>query len=433
MIHRLAAFLGCLFFLHFAAVESHSAEGKIDFNLQIRPLLSDRCWKCHGPDEKARRAKLRLDTPDGAHGKTKSGMIIAPGKPEQSELYRRIISSDPDEKMPPPDSNLSLTPAEIHLLTEWIKQGAEWERHWAFVPPKAVRPPEVKEKNWALNDIDRFILARLEKEGLTPAPQATREQWLRRVTFDLTGLPPTLSELDAFLADKSDSAQAKIVDRLLNSKEYGERMAVDWLDLARYSDTHGYQADRYRAMWPWRDWVIKAFNENLPYDQFGTWQLAGDLLPHPSQEQVLATAFNRLHMQTEEGGSVEEEFRTAYVVDRVDTMGTTFLAMTFECSRCHDHKFDPIKQKEFYQLFSFFNNIDESGQTSYFTDSMPVPTLLLSTPGQDQQLDALKSRIEESEAAASGFRKQTRGAFEEWLESRPKAPEIKGMIASIAF
>jgi hypothetical protein len=239
--------------------------------------------------------------------------------------------------------------------------------------------------------------------------------------------------LEAFLADESDSAQAKVVDRLLNSKEYGERMAVDWLDLARYSDTHGYQADRYRAMWPWRDWVIKAFNENLPYNQFGTWQLAGDLLPHPSQEQILATAFNRLHMQTEEGGSVEEEFRTAYVVDRVDTMGTTFLAMTFECSRCHDHKFDPIKQKEFYQLFSFFNNIDESGQTSYFTDSMPVPTLLLSTPGQDQQLDALKSRIKESEAAASGFRKQTRGAFEEWLESRPKAPEIKGMIASIAF
>jgi hypothetical protein len=406
----------------------------VDFNLQIRPLLSDRCWKCHGPDEKSRKAKLRLDTKEGALGKAKEGgFVIKPSAPTESEVYRRITSTDPDEQMPPPDSHLSLKKSEIELIRRWIERGAEWEKHWAFVSPKKVTPPETKNRSWPKTEIDKFILARLEKESLTPAPEAIREKLIRRLSFDLTGLPPTLKEIDDFLADHSENAYEKVVDRLLSSKNYGERMAIDWLDLARYSDTHGYQADRYRPLWPWRDWVIKAFNENMPYDQFVTGQLAGDLLPKPSKEQILATAFNRHHMQTEEGGSVEEEFRVAYVVDRVDTMGTAFLAMTFECSRCHDHKFDPIKQKEFYQLFSFFNNIDESGQTSYFTDSMPVPTLLLSSDDQDKQLASLKKQIREKEAQGESLRANARPAFDEWLRDRPKQPLLGGLVASYSF
>ena len=406
---------------------------QIDFNSHIRPLLSDRCWKCHGPDENTRKAKLRLDTPDGAISTKGETHIIKPGDPAASELFRRITAADPEEQMPPPDSNLSLSPAEVDLIRRWIEQGAQWEKHWAFTPPQKAAPPTPRDSSRVLNDIDRFIFARLEKEELTPAPEASREQLIRRLTFDLTGLPPTLQEIDAFLNDTSAEAYEKVVDRLLASPAYGERMTTDWLDLARYSDTHGYQADRYRPMWPWRDWVISAFNHNMPYDQFITWQLAGDLLPNPTREQILATAFNRHHMQTEEGGSVEEEFRVSYVVDRVNTMGTAFMALTLDCSRCHDHKFDPISQKEFYQLYSFFNNIDESGQTSHFTDSMPVPTLLLSTPEQDSQLTELKRAIAEKEAQFPALRENALPAFEEWLAQRPTEPTLPDLIASFSF
>ena len=406
----LVAFASCL------PARAADATQKIDFNSQIRPLLSDRCWTCHGPDENTRKAKLRLDTKDGAISSKNGEHIINPGDPASSAVFQRITSTDPDEKMPPPDSNLSLSAGEIELIRRWIEQGANWETHWAFTPPREVQPPRMETKR-AGNDIDRFILARLEKEGLAPAPEATSEKLIRRVTFDLTGLPPTPEEIDAFLKDTSAGAYEKVVDRLLNSPAYGERMAIDWLDLARYSDTHGYQADRYRPMWPWRDWVIQAFNENMPYDQFITWQLAGDLLPNPTKEQILATAFNRHHMQTEEGGSVAEEFRVSYVVDRVNTMGTAFMALTLECSRCHDHKYDPISQKEFYQLYSFFNNIDESGQTSHFTDSMPVPTLLLSTAEQDRQLATLRGQIREKESQLPALRENARPAFEEWLQN----------------
>lgn len=414
-------------------VNSIFAAGKVQFNQQIRPLLSDRCYACHGPDEKNRKAKLRLDVKEGALGKSDENWIIKAGSPDESELFRRISSSDPDEKMPPPDSNLVLTPSEIGTIREWIAQGAEWQGHWAFIPPAEVNPPKVQKAGAESSEIDRFILARLQQEGLQPAPPAEKANLLRRVTFDLTGLPPTLEELDDFLADDSENAYEKVVDRLLASQAYGERMTTDWLDLARYSDTHGYQADRYRAMWPWRDWVIKAFNNNMPYDQFATEQLAGDLLPNPTKEQILATAFNRHHMQTEEGGSVEEEFRVSYVVDRVDTMGTAFLGLTFECSRCHDHKFDPISQKEFYQLFAFFNNIDESGQTSYFTDSMPVPTLLLSSDSQDRDLAALKKQISEKEQQLPSLKANLRPAFDQWLKSKPKEPAISGLIGSFDF
>jgi hypothetical protein len=261
--------------------------------------------------------------------------------------------------MPPPKANRKLKPAEIEILKRWVAQGAKWGQHWAFKPVGSEPPPA--EKPAGGNEIDAFVLARLREEGLALSPEADKERLLRRVTLDLTGLPPTPAETQAFLTDASPEAYEKVVDRLLASPRYGERMATDWLDVARYADTHGYQMDRPREMWPWRDWVIKAFNEGMPYDRFVTWQLAGDLLPNATKEERLATAFNRLHNQNEEGGIVEEEYRVAYVVDRVDTFGTAFLGLTLECSRCHDHKFDPITQRDFYSLFSFFQNIDEAG------------------------------------------------------------------------
>ncbi len=302
------------------------------------------------------------------------------------------------------------------------------------MPPARAATPKPATRGWARNAVDALVLARLEKEGLKPSPEAKRETLLRRVTLDLTGLPPTPAEMDAFLADQSPDAYEKVVDRLLASPRYGERMASDWLDLARYADTHGYQMDRYRATWPWRDWVIKAFNENLPYDDFLTWQLAGDLLPNPTKEQRLATAFNRHHMQNEEGGIVEEEFRIAYVADRVNTMGTAFLGLTFECARCHDHKYDPITQKDFYSLFAFFQNIDESGQTTYFTDAVPVPTLLLSDDATDAKLAAAKARIAEAEARLAGVRDAADADFEKWLAARPaEPPALAGTVGRFTF
>src|SRR5688572_16073252 len=431
MIRRFSRLLPALFC---ALLCSRAApQETISFNLQVRPILSDRCWACHGPDENKRKAKLRLDTKEGVLASKDDRFIVKPGDPNASEVYKRLISSDPDQKMPPADSHLSVSDDEIATIKRWIEQGASWEKHWAYVPVRPISPPQVKDASFVRNDIDRFILARLEKEGLKPAPEAPKERLLRRITFDLTGLPPTPAEIDSFLADSSTNAFEKVVDRLLASESFGERIAVDWLDLARYSDTHGYQADRYRAMWPWRDWVIKAFNQNMPYDQFATWQLAGDLLPNATKEQILATAFNRHHMQTEEGGSVEEEFRVTYVVDRVNTMGTAFLAQTFECSRCHDHKYDPISQKDFYSLYSFFNNIDESGQTSHFTDAMPVRTLLMTDNATDQRLAEFKKEIREKESKTDGLRKNARGAFEAWLKEAPAEATVRGTVADISF
>ncbi len=382
----------------------------VEFARDILPILSDKCFKCHGPDEHARKADLRLDTKEDLY-RTKDGVtVVAPGDLKRSDLIVRILSDDSDEVMPSPKSNLTLNDEQKTLLQRWVKEGAKWGRHWAFEP---MRRPEVPASNYA-NPIDAFIARRLAEENLTLSPPASKERWLRRVSLDLTGLPPTLAEIDAYLGDDSPGADEKVVDRLLASPRYGERMATDWLDLARFADTHGYQMDRYRAMWPYRDWVIQAFNKNLPFDQFTTWQLAGDLLPDATKEQRLATAFNRLHSQNEEGGIVEEEFRVAYVVDRVNTFGTAFLALTFECARCHDHKYDPISQRDTYSLFAFFQNIDESGQTTYFTDSMPVPTLLLSNEEEDKQLARLNSTIAEKERALEAAQKSARAAFAEW-------------------
>jgi hypothetical protein len=415
-----------------AAISGFAAD-QINFSRDILPILSDNCYQCHGPDEQARKAKLRFDTKEGAFRVKEGKAVIVPGKSAESELIRRITSSDPEEVMPPPKSNRKLSSKQIELLRSWVEQGAAWSQHWAFEKPLRPKLPLTKNKAWAHNEIDAFVLARLEKEGLKPAPVANKETLIRRLTFDLNGLPPTPKELDAFLADKSPEACEKLVDRLLASPRYGERMAADWLDVARYADTHGYQMDRYRAMWPYRDWVIKAFNDNLKFDQFILWQLAGDLLPNATKEQRLATAFNRLHMQNEEGGIVEEEYRVAYVVDRVDTMGTAFLGLTFECCRCHDHKFDPITQRDFYSMFAFFQNIDESGQTSYFTGSMPVPTLLLSDDSTDAKLEKLNQAISEKERQLPVLRERAQATFEQWLVSKSNAPAPAGLIGSFTF
>lgn len=371
---------------------------RVDFNFQIRPLLSDRCFRCHGPDAGSRKAKLRLDTNEGLLKELDDDWaVVKPGDPARSELVRRIFTDNEDDLMPPLDSHLKLTAAEKELLKRWVSEGAEYKSHWAFLPVEKVVPPQPRDSQWAQNPVDLFVLSRFEKENLSPAAQASHEILIRRLALNLTGLPPTVAEIDAFLEDLSPDAYEKVVMRYLDSPAYGERMALDWLDLARYADTYGYQADVERDMSPYRDWVIKAFNENLPYDQFLTWQLAGDLLPKPTREQRIATAFNRLHRQTNEGGSVEEEFRTEYAIDRVNTVGMSMLGLTMECARCHDHKFDPIKQTEYFSLLAFFNSIDESGLYSHFTRATPTPTLLLWPEGKEQEHAELKAKIAAAE------------------------------------
>jgi hypothetical protein len=397
---------------------------KLDYNFHIRPILADRCFVCHGPDKGTRKADLRLDKRDAA---IDQAGVIVPGKPDESELIRRITTSDADERMPARESKLSLTPDEIALLTRWVKEGAEYKEHWSFLPlPKSVEPPPVKNDAWPANPIDRFILARLEREALEPSPAPSKEDWLRRVTFDLTGLPPTIADIDAFVADSSPHAHEKVVDRLLASPHYGERMATEWLDAARYADSFGYQADGDMHVWPWRDWVVEAFNDNLPYDRFLTWQIAGDLLPDATRRQRLATAFSRLNRMTNEGGSIAEEFRQEYVSDRVHTLGTAILGLTLECTRCHDHKYDPLTQRDYYSLGAFFNSIDEWG-TYDNSNFRPTPTLLLTTPEQETKLAEHRRRLRDLEDRVRELRESREGEFRRWLEQNPK-PETPGLI-----
>ena len=406
---------------------------QVDFNRDIRPLLSDRCFACHGPDAKVRKANLRLYMREELFKKRGDLHIVVPGAPEQSELYRRITATDPAEQMPRPDFKRSLSEAEIALIEQWIEEGAEYKTHWAFDPIKDVPVPTVKNSSWPKDPLDHFVLARLESDEIGVAPEASREKLIRRLSFDLTGLPPTIEEIDAFLADETPQAYENLVDRLLASPRFGERMATDWLDLARFADTYGYQSDVHRDMWQWRDWVIKAFNDNLPYDQFITWQLAGDLLPNPTREQRIATAFNRHHRQTNEGGSVEEEYRVEYVADRTHTAGTAFLGLTVECARCHDHKYDPISQKDYYSLFAFFNSIDESGLYSHFTNAVPTPTLLLSDTPTKESVAALKQKVSEAEHKLAQWVVERRDAFNEWRQNPPTTLEIGGKIGDFSF
>ena len=336
----------------------------VSYNFDIRPILSDKCLACHGPDANKREAGLRLDDPQSAYqalGEHPEAHALVPGKPQLSEVYRRITTSDSSLRMPPKASNLSLTEREIALIEKWIKQGAKYEKHWAFVVPQKAPLPKVRQRDWPRNALDYFVLEKQEQNGLSPNPEADKERLLKRLCFDLTGLPPTVAQMEAFLADNRPDAYERLVDQLLKSPAYGEKMAVFWLDLARYADSHGYQDDGYRTQWPWRDWVIHAYNTNLSYKDFVTWQLAGDLMPNATKEQLLATGFNRNHKITEEGGVIPEEYRVSYVADRTDLLGKGLLGMTIECARCHDHKYDPIAQKDYFSLFAFFNSVKEKG------------------------------------------------------------------------
>ena len=374
-----------------SAPPPQAAAKPVDFNRDIRPILSDTCFKCHGPDEHARMANLRLDETEGLFVDRGGYRIIVPGHSAQSKLYQKISSKDDSFRMPPIYSGRTLTPKQIELFKEWIDQGAKWDTLWSLVPPKRPPVPEVKDKTWARNPIDNFVLARLESEGLKSSPEADRATLLRRVYFDLTGLPPTPAEIDAFLADHSPDAYEKRVDQLLASPHYGERMAMPWLDVARYADTHGYHIDSLRDMWVWRDWVIKAFNQNMPFDEFVLDQVAGDLLPNATDDEKVASGFNRNHMITLEGGAIPEEYHVEYVVDRVSTTSTAFLGLTMGCARCHDHKFDPITQKDFYRFFAFFNTVPERGLDGF--EGNAVPVLPMPSHAQQQQLEEVKTQI----------------------------------------
>jgi mono/diheme cytochrome c family protein len=368
----------------------------IEFNRDIRPLLSDNCFQCHGPDKARRKANLRLDIESGGAFEKRTGSrVITPGNPHESELLRRISAADQHERMPPVKTGRKLTAAQIELVRRWIEQGAKWQEHWSLLPPVRRPPPWVKNAGWPRNPIDAFVLSRLERAGLAPAPEADKTTLIRRVTLDLAGLPPTIGEVDAFLADPADDAYEKVVDRLLQSHRYGERMATRWLDAARYADTNGYQNDGERFMWRWRDWVIDAYNRNLPFDQFTIEQLAGDLLPNPTLEQRIATGFNRNHRGNAEGGIIPEEYAVEYVVDRVETTATVWLGLTMGCARCHDHKYDPIRQREFYQVFAFFNNVPENGRAIKFGNSPPM--IKAPTREQQTQLAKLEQRLAQAE------------------------------------
>ncbi len=376
---------------------------KISFDRQIRPILSENCFACHGPDDKTRKAKFRLDTKAGAFAPLRSGdSAIVPGKAAESELIRRITQTEPSERMPPPKSGKQLTAAQIDLLRRWIDQGAAWSEHWAFVPPQRPPLPRITHSAGARNGIDYFIRARLEREGMKPAAEADRTTLIRRVTLDLTGLPPTPAEVDAFLNDADPAAYEKVVDRLLASPHFGERMALDWLDAARFADTHGYHIDAGRDMTRWRDWVIRAFNRNMPFDQFTIEQLAGDLLPQATLEQKIASGFNRNHMINFEGGAIPEEYHTAYIVDRVNTTGMVWLGLTINCAQCHDHKYDPITQKDYYQLFAFFNNVPEQGLDGSKGNAAPV--LPIPSPAQKQLLEHLQAAIRDLEPRVGSFK-----------------------------
>lgn len=375
---------------------------EIDFNFHVRPIISDRCFKCHGPDEKARKADLRFDLEESAFSKIKDKETfpIIPGNPLESALVERILSHDPDFAMPPPESKLALTDEERAILVKWIEQGAKWKKHWAFIPPEKVGLPEVKNKSWVRNEIDYFVLNKLEDLGFQPSEEANKETLIRRLSFDLTGLPPTPDEVNKFKLDKSANAYEKLVDRLLASPKYGERWTWEWLDVARYSDTNGFQGDPTRNMWPWRDWVINAFNNNMPYNEFTIKQLAGDLLSNATKEDILATGFNRNHTYNGEGGRISEETRVENVFDRVETVGTVWMGLTLNCTRCHDHKFDALKQKEYYQLFDYFNQISEEGNVG----SGSTPPVLDVSPIEDaQRADELKEFLIEISGKVDEF------------------------------
>ena len=408
------------------SVGTTSAE-RVRFNRDVRPLLSEQCFHCHGFDANTRKSGLRLDLREEALRPAKSGALpIVPGNPGASEVFRRITTADSEEQMPPAPDHAPLKPAQREVIRRWIQEGADYEPHWAFVPPGRPAPPEVTRSEWVRNPIDRFILEPLERAGLAPSPEASPEILFRRMTVDLTGLPPTPIETAAFLRDPSPSAYDQWVDRRLASHRWGERMAQDWLDVARFADSNGYQVDRDRELWAWRDWVVRAMNSNLPFDRFTIEQLAGDLLPSPTLDQRIATGFHRNHMINEEGGVIPEEFLAEYCFDRVETTATAWLGLTFTCARCHDHKFDPISQRDYYGLYAFFHNITEQGVGNYGASirrSTP-PSLQLATPEQQARLDRERRELKSDEASMARRKSEIIADPEAWAEALRSPAEI---------
>ncbi len=406
---------------------------EVSFNRDIRPIISDRCFKCHGPDAKNQDSEFRLDRFENATADLGGYFGVVPGDLDKSELHHLIRSDDDDERMPPPSSKMALTDKEKDLLDAWILQGAKYEKHWSFIPvPDEIEVPQAGD-GWARNEIDRFVADRIEKAAMEPAKESPKAKLLRRVSFDLTGLPPTLEELAAFEADAGPQAYEKVVDRLLASDAYAERMTAEWLDVARYSDSYGYQRDHVRTVWPWRDWVLRAFRDNMPYSQFMKEQIAGDLIPNATDDQILATAFNRLHGHNIEGGSILEEFRVEYVGDRVETAGTAFLGLTMNCTRCHDHKYDPLTAKDYYSMSSFFANIDEAGLIAYFTNAIPTPALSLPSDAQRAELKIKAGKLAELSSQYQQALESADSAFDAWLQARPEAPSQNGLEAYLAF
>ena len=427
--------------LSMEAGRSAAAEpAAISFDRDIRPLLSDSCFACHGPDSANRQAGLRLDRRDRATAALDSGATaIVAGDPAASALVARITSPDPDLVMPPPEAKLGrLAADQVDLLRRWIAAGAVYEPHWAFVAPADLALPPATEASGD-HPLDRLVAARLAERGLALQPTADPVTLIRRASFDITGLPPTPAEVAGFVADREPGAWERLLDRLLASPRYGERMAADWMDVSRYADSYGFQVDRDRPMWPWRDWVISAFNRNLPWDDFVTWQVAGDLLPGATDEQILATAFNRLHQQEAEGGSVEEEYRVNYVNDRVTTFGTAFLGLTLECARCHDHKFDPVTQAEYYQLFAFFDDVDEAGLYSFFTPAVPTPKLALPDAATRTALARAEAECELAVAEVARAEAGAAAVAADWAAGRGALPpavhrgEVPGELVRYDF
>ncbi len=407
------------------------ATTSIDYNRQIRPIFSENCYACHGPDENKRMAGLRLDHKESALAKLPSGKsAIVPGDPSRSELIARIAAESGALRMPPAFTGKSLTEEETDLIREWISQGAKWQTHWSYIPPQRPDLPSLSRSDWARNEIDHFILARLEKEGLEPSPRAEKSTLIRRLSLDLVGLPPTPAEVDAFLGDDSPQAYEKLVDRLLAAAQYGERMAQHWLDLARYADSDGHHRDQERKMWPYRDWVIDAFNQNKPFDEFTVEQLAGDLLPHPTLEQRIATGFNRNHTTSTEGGADPEEYITKYVIDRVNTTATVWLGSTLGCAECHDHKYDPFKQREYYQFYDFFNRLPERGLVA---DPAP-PYIRLPSPEQSAEVARLSGEIESVESKRAALLETTNFALEaaqkQWQQRVIEEAAAKSLVIS---
>ena len=364
----------------------------VNYNFDVKPILSDKCYTCHGPDDKARQADLRLDFVNGISdflNNDTNHSIIDLNNPQSSEIIKRIYSNDKGYFMPPPESNLKLSVNEKEILKKWIEQGAKWDSHWSYNKPEYPKPPETSHSAWINNEIDNFISKKFDQKGLTPSEPASKEILLRRVFFDIIGLPPSIEQIDSFLEDNSEDSYEKVVDRLLTSESYGERMASIWMDLSRYGDSHGYQDDTERVMWPWRDWVIHAYNKNLSYDKFMKWQIAGDMIPNATKEQILASGFNRNHKITQEGGVIDEEYRVEYVADRTITTSKIMMGLTVECARCHTHKYDPITHDEFFSFYSFFNNIDEKGQIPYGVTA-PKPNMTVKKEDTENDLSFVK-------------------------------------------